>query len=602
MKKFILNLLALIVAATSFAQFQIGRTTITFNDPTRTGGFGSGGGPGRQIQTEIYYPANTSGINVAVASGQFPVITFGHGFAMAWDAYQNIWEELVPRGYILAFPRTEGSLIPAPSHLNFGLDLALVNDRMLAFNTNQSSLFFGKIMPKSAIMGHSMGGGCSFIAGANTTNVTTIVGFAPAETNPSAVTAAASVNVPTLVLSGSADGVTPPAQHHIPIFEATASNCKYFVNIIGGAHCYYNNTNFNCDFGESTSSPNISITRLEQQQTTYDIINPWLDYILKGQCNQLTSFQNLLATDTRITSVTECTLEQPVIASSNGNNFCEGQSTVLSVPNGSNNLIWSTGATASTLTVTQAGTYFVVDAVSCQQSADFVITVNPLPNAPQISADGATTFCEGGSVNLYAIGQGSLTWSNNATGNSITVTSSGTFTATATANGCTSQPSNSIQVVVNPNPTPVITENALGQLEAGSTGVSYQWFLNGNSIPGANSFVYTPNANGIYTVAVTSANNCVGISPEFNFEKLGITNILQNDAFVVFPIPASYYLEITLIDESLINSPVSIINIEGKVLMSDSLPYKTSKLNLSELPSGIYFLKVGNAYKKIMVK
>ncbi|MCX6196443.1 MAG: hypothetical protein NTY55_07285 [Flavobacteriia bacterium] len=76
----------------SYSQYQIGHTTFTFNDPLRTGGFGSGGGVGRQIQTEIYYPANTSGDNVSLASGRFPVITFGHGFAMAWSAYATIWQ------------------------------------------------------------------------------------------------------------------------------------------------------------------------------------------------------------------------------------------------------------------------------------------------------------------------------------------------------------------------------------------------------------------------------------------------------------------------------------------------------------------------------
>ena len=53
-------------AFTSFAQFSVGHTTITFNDPTRTGGFGSGGGTGRQIQTEIYYPAASAGTGVEV--------------------------------------------------------------------------------------------------------------------------------------------------------------------------------------------------------------------------------------------------------------------------------------------------------------------------------------------------------------------------------------------------------------------------------------------------------------------------------------------------------------------------------------------------------
>lgn len=81
MKK-ILLLVFSIVSLIVFSQYQVGHTTITFNDPTRSGGFGSGGGSGRQIQTEIYYPAAVAGDNVPVVAGEHPVIVFGHGFAM----------------------------------------------------------------------------------------------------------------------------------------------------------------------------------------------------------------------------------------------------------------------------------------------------------------------------------------------------------------------------------------------------------------------------------------------------------------------------------------------------------------------------------------
>ena len=124
MKKNTIQLICFVLINFSvFGQFPIGSTTITFNDPARSGGFGSGGGAGRQIQTEIYYPAIAAGTNATVATGVFPVITFGHGFAMSWDAYQNIWEHYVPLGYIVVFPRTEGSIFPSPSHGDFGLDL-----------------------------------------------------------------------------------------------------------------------------------------------------------------------------------------------------------------------------------------------------------------------------------------------------------------------------------------------------------------------------------------------------------------------------------------------------------------------------------------------
>lgn len=304
MKKCVLLFFSLVLGCAAVAQFQVGSTTITFNDPSRSGGFGSGGGPGRQIQTEIYYPANTAGSNVAVADGQFPVITFGHGFLMAWDAYENLWEEFASHGYIMAFPRTEGGIFP--SHQNFALDLVVVNEKMLALNDNAGSLFFEHISELSALMGHSMGGGCAVVAAANNPNVATLVGLAPAETNVSAIGAAQNVSVPSVVFSGSADGVTPPSEHHIPIYNNIAADCKHFVSILGGAHCYYNNSNFNCDFGESVSSGGISITRAEQQQITYDYLNAWLDAVLKASCEGLEAFELLADTDVRTDVNSEC--------------------------------------------------------------------------------------------------------------------------------------------------------------------------------------------------------------------------------------------------------------------------------------------------------
>ncbi len=275
-----------------FSQFQIGHRTITFNDPTRSGGFGSGGGPGRQIQTEIYYPTFIAGENTPVATfPDFPVIVFGHGFAMGWDAYQNIWEHVVPQGYIMAFVRTEGSLIPAPSHADFGADLALVVTKMLALNTTTGSPFNGTIKQKAVIMGHSMGGGATMLAAANNTSIAGIVGLAPAETNPTAIGVCPNITVPTLIFSGSSDGVTPPAQNHLPMYQGIASTCKSYVSITGGAHCYFANSNFNCDFGEGTSSQGISISRTEQQEKTFWLLDPWLQYVLGSDCFALTDFQ-----------------------------------------------------------------------------------------------------------------------------------------------------------------------------------------------------------------------------------------------------------------------------------------------------------------------
>ncbi|MEN9700006.1 MAG: hypothetical protein RLZZ301_1204 [Bacteroidota bacterium] len=281
-----LVLLILFIGSPVWAQGSaIGHKTITFNDPSRTGGFGSGGGPGRQIQTEVYYPATAAGDNTPLLAGQYPLLVFGHGFAMSWDAYLNIWESYVPQGYILVFPRTEGSLIPSPSHGDFAQDLVVVRQKMASEAANPNSFFYNALLSKAAVMGHSMGGGAAVLA-AQSGVFDAYVGLAPAETTPSAITAASAVTVPALILSGSNDGVTPPNQHHWPIYNALSSTCKTFANLLGGGHCYFANPNFNCDFGESTSSTGISLTRAQQHSLTEAQTLDWLCYFLKdvGSC------------------------------------------------------------------------------------------------------------------------------------------------------------------------------------------------------------------------------------------------------------------------------------------------------------------------------
>lgn len=284
-------LLGILVSPNANAQnLMVGHTTVTFNDPSRTGGFGSGAGLGRQIQTEVYYPAATAGEDVMVATGTWPLIVFGHGFAMNWDAYSNIWEQLVPLGYIMAFPRTESTLFPAPSHNDFGLDIAIVADKLTENGQNSSSLFYQKLTDYICVMGHSMGGGAAVLAASQSTLFDAYVGLAPAETSPSAISAAAALQIPSIILSGSNDGVTPPSQNHLPIFEAIPHACKSFANLIGGGHCYFANSNFNCDFGEATVSSGISINRAQQQNLTYQQLTPWLAYFLDRSCTGYEAF------------------------------------------------------------------------------------------------------------------------------------------------------------------------------------------------------------------------------------------------------------------------------------------------------------------------
>jgi dienelactone hydrolase len=300
----------------------VGHTTLTFNDPSRTGGFGSGAGPGRQIQTEIYYPAAAAGENVAVANGQFPLIVFGHGFAMNWDAYANIWQALVPAGYVMVFPRSESGLFPSPSHADFALDIALASQKMSEQAQLGTSLFYGKLTDYTCAMGHSMGGGAAVLAASQNSLFDCYVGLAPAETSPSAISAAATLQIPSLILSGSNDGVTPPAQHHIPIYDAIPHECKIFANLIGGGHCYYANANFNCDFGESTTSTGISLSRAEQQSLMYQQLFSWLSYFLNSSCVGYEVFMNYPIPGIDLSTTCPAFAQNTVVITQNGNLLC----------------------------------------------------------------------------------------------------------------------------------------------------------------------------------------------------------------------------------------------------------------------------------------
>jgi len=288
MKTTINFILALLILCSSLSAQQIGHTTLTFIDSLRNN---------RQIATEIYYPATSAGNNTPIAAGVFPLITFGHGFVMVWSAYQNFWDFLVPEGYILAFPTTEGSF--SPSHADFGKDL-----KFLIAKIQSSGV--GAVIPSasvgttSAIMGHSMGGGCSFLAAENNLMITTLVSFASANTNPSSITASQQVSVPTLLFSGTNDCVTPPSQHQNIMYDSTAAAFKTQVNITGGGHCFFANSNFNCSFGENTCSPSPTITRAEQQSVTNNFLQLWLAYFLKNDCQKAQDFQDSLSMSSKI--------------------------------------------------------------------------------------------------------------------------------------------------------------------------------------------------------------------------------------------------------------------------------------------------------------
>lgn len=298
MKKVLFNIILLFAIIKSNAQpYQVGNRQQTFIDTSRSN---------RQIPCEIYYPSTTAGTNTPIASGTFPVLVFGHGFVMTWSAYDIYWETLVPHGYIMVFPTTETSL--APSHSNFGKDIAFLIGAMKAEGNDISSPFYGSVDVTSAVMGHSMGGGSAFLATQYDSSITALATVAAAETNPSAISSAASFVKPSLVFAGANDCVTPPPNHQVPMYDSLGSTCKTYISITGGNHCQFASYNFFCSFGQATCSPQATINDSTQQGLVFSYLLPWLNFYLKYDCASANIFQSLIATGNGITSQQNCSL------------------------------------------------------------------------------------------------------------------------------------------------------------------------------------------------------------------------------------------------------------------------------------------------------
>lgn len=282
----------------SFAQsYLIGHKQQTFIDASRNN---------RSIRAEIYYPSITAGDNVSIAQGQFPVLVFGHGFVVTWSSYDVVWNAIVPGGYIMVFPVTETSF--SPSHSDFGKDIAFLVGAMKAEGANSSSAFFGKVTGTSCVMGHSMGGGSAFLAVQYDSTITALATLAAAVTNPSSITAATEISIPSITISGANDCVAPPVGHQIPMYDSLAGLCKTYVSITGGSHCQFAGYNFNCSLGEGTCSPKPAITPLEQQTITFNLLLPWLNFYLKNDCAAGIQFQNLISAGSGINSKQNCTV------------------------------------------------------------------------------------------------------------------------------------------------------------------------------------------------------------------------------------------------------------------------------------------------------
>lgn len=125
-----------------------------------------------------------------------------------------------------------------------------------------------------------------------------------------------------------------------------------------------------------------------------------------------------------------------------------------------------------------------------------------------------------------------------------------------------------------------------------------QWYKNGSAIPLGNSDTLTTNTSGFYKVKISHplcpeiASYSDSVYYKFVSCTVGLTENNWSLFEGVYPSPASDVLTIKLRDKNL-NDQIQIFNVMG-VLMKEVEAAQTTKVEVSDLPKGLYFIRLKN--------
>jgi hypothetical protein len=166
------------------------------------------------------------------------------------------------------------------------------------------------------------------------------------------------------------------------------------------------------------------------------------------------------------------------------------------------------------------------------------------------------------------------------------VTPNATTTYYVTVTSGTASANASVAVTVNPTPeTPTITNS--GSSLTATESASYQWYLNGNAIDGANSRSYSPTLSGSYTVIVKNAFGCASeVSPAVDFTYISVDETQAPGGIRLYPNPTTGTVAI----DYAMPVTITVLNTLGTELMAAT----GNSIDLSALENGIYFLRISD--------
>lgn len=129
-------------------------------------------------------------------------------------------------------------------------------------------------------------------------------------------------------------------------------------------------------------------------------------------------------------------------------------------------------------------------------------------------------------------------------------------------------------------------------------GVSYQWYYNGNPIPGATGLTHDAltTGSGTYYVEITYSDGCIGNSPVIEFSPNGYEEIDGLKSLLLFPNPGSGQFTILAEMENTTNFTITFSDIIGRQIRPDislnNVLNISERIDLEDQPNGTYFINL----------
>lgn len=213
----------------------------------------------------------------------------------------------------------------------------------------------------------------------------------------------------------------------------------------------------------------------------------------------------------------DCVSPQATITPIGSPFLCNNATVTLSAPAGNGyTYLWSTGDITQNIQVSNTGVYSVrVSSGNCKTwSPSIQVESNP-DQTPHVTIVGDSVLCEGQSVDLQGPnGMFAYAWSNGATTQNTTVSTSGVYTLTVTGY-CEDFTSAPIEIEVLTNPTPMGINDTVFMSGSGTlfaSGSSIEWYdalTGGNLLASGNNF-NTPVLNTTTTFYAQNNERYIG--------------------------------------------------------------------------------------------